>query len=227
MSERMAAAARRLEDPQDPQTTMETAVQLALSEVEGCDAAALSIVHRRRAIDTPAATHEMARAGDQLQYDTGEGPCLDAVWEERVVHSNDLARDARWPTWGPRVTEETDARSTLCFQLFTDQDRVGALNLYSRDRDGFSPTDRDEGLALAAHISIAVRAAQQISSLVAGLDHRTTIGQAQGIVMERFDLDAAGAFALLARLSQDHNVKLREVADELVRSRNLPRSPSR
>lgn len=226
MPERMAAAARRLEYPQAPQETMETAVQLALSEIDGCDAAALSIVHRRRAIDTPAVTHEMARVGDRLQYDLGEGPCLDAVWEERVVHSKDLACDARWPTWGPRVTEEADARSILCFQLFTDQERVGALNLYSRDRDGFTPTDRDEGLALAAHIAVAVRAAQQISSMAAGLDHRTTIGQAQGIVMERFDLDASRAFALLARLSQDSNVKLRDVADELVRSRSLPTSPS-
>jgi hypothetical protein len=76
---------------------MQIAVELAVSNVEGCEAAGVSIVHARRQIDTPAATDEMAVTGDRLQYELQEGPCLDAVWEEETVYSPSLAYDSRWP----------------------------------------------------------------------------------------------------------------------------------
>lgn len=224
LTERMVAAARELERPHDPQETKETAVKLSVSEISGCDAAALSLIHRHQRIDTTAATDEMARTSDQLQYEIGEGPCLDAIWEASTVHSPDLAADERWLSWGPRVAQETTSRSVLCFRLFTHEGTLGALNLYSSRVHGFDATDRDEGLALAAHIALAVSAAHRISSLGAGLDSRTLIGQAQGIVMERFDVDAPRAFALLSRLSQDGNVKLRALAGEVVETRQLPRA---
>ena len=222
LSERIARIARKLQDAHDPLETMQTAVDLAAAEVDGCDGAALSIVHRRRRVDTPAATSETARMADQLQYELGEGPCLDAVWEERLVHSSDLATDPRWPTWGPKVAAETGARSIMCFQLFTEADTVGALNLYSERRGSFDAEDRDSGVALAAHVAVAVRAAQQVQSMSEGLESRTVIGQAQGILMERFEMDEEHAFALLSRLSQDTNTRLRSLADEIVRTRQVP-----
>jgi GAF domain-containing protein len=167
----------------------------------------------------------MVVVGDRLQFELGEGPCLDAVWEEESVYVPDLLTDPRWPTWGPRVTQKTGARSILSFRLFTVQDTLGALNLYSTRTDGFTADDRTEGLALAAHIAIALAAAQRIDQLGAALDSRTVIAQACGIVMERYDIDAVRAFALLTRLSSTQNVKLRDIASEVVLTRVLPSQP--
>jgi GAF domain-containing protein len=222
LSERMAAAARELEGQLDPDATMKIAVELAVSNIGGCEAAGVSIVHARRRIDTPAATDDMAVTGDRLQYELQEGPCLDAVWEQDTIYSPSLAYDQRWPRWGPRVVAETGAQSVLSFQLFTHEDTLGALNLYSRVKDGFSEEDRQDGLALAAHIAIAVAAAQQISHLTKAMDTRSVIGQALGILMERFDLDAPRAFAVLTRIAQTEQQKLQLVAAELVETRRIP-----
>lgn len=224
ISERMAAAARELQDQFDPQATMESAVALAARNVEGCDAAGVAIVHAKRRVDTPAGD-DMAVTCDQLQYEVGQGPCLDAIWEDETVYSPDLATDSRWPRWGPRVTEETGLRSIFSIRLFTLKDTIGALNLYSTTGDGFDAEDKVEGIALGAHVAMAVAAARSIGELEAALDSRTVIGQACGIVMERFTIDAARAFALLTRISSTHNVKLRDVAAEIIATRQLPVPP--
>ena len=215
-SVRMAAVARELEHQSDPQQTLETAVRIAVSDIAGADSAGVSIGHRKGHVETPAAVGSMARRGDELQYETGEGPCLDAIWEEPTTYCADLTSDSRWPAWGPRVVEETGAHSILSFRLFTHENIIGALNLYSGDVDGFDEADRDEGSALAAHVAVALAAAQEISSLGHAIDSRTLIGQAVGIVMERFSMKGPEAFALLSRLSQTSNVKLRLVAADVV-----------
>jgi transcriptional regulator with GAF, ATPase, and Fis domain len=226
LSERMAEVARQLQDHQsDPEATFDLATKLVHSNVDGCDSAGLSFVHARQRVDTVAATDHMAFDADQLQYELGEGPCLDSIWEEEMVHSPDLAHDQRWPNWGPRVVQETEAESILCFRLFTHQDTMGALNLYSRTRDAFDRDAQDEGRAIAAHVAIAVAASQEVQHLSKGLHSHTIIGQATGILMERFDLDATVAFSVLVRLSQDNNVKLHEVAAETVATRASYESP--
>src|SRR5689334_13439236 len=107
MSERMAAAARELQDQHDPASTMKIAVALLVQNVEGCEAAGVSLVHGRRRIDTPAASDDLVVIGNQLQSEVGEGPCLDAIWEHETVYVPDLATDSRWPRWGPRLVEAT------------------------------------------------------------------------------------------------------------------------
>ena len=223
LSERMAEAARELQEHQDdPDATMELATQLAKQNIGHCDAAGLSMVRRGRTIETRAATDDLVLRADRLQHDIGEGPCLDSIWLAQTVYSPRLAEDPRWPTWGPRVAMETDAQSVLAFQLFTHEDTLGALNLYSRTEDAFKDDDREEGLAIAAHIAIAVAAAQKVEHMTRARDVRTIIGQASGILMERYDLDEARAFEVLARLSSHGNIKVRDVAAELVRTRQLP-----
>jgi GAF domain-containing protein len=222
MSERMAAAARELQDQHDPESTMKIAVALLVQNVEGCEAAGVSLVHGKRRIDTPAASDDLVVIGNQLQSEVGEGPCLDAIWEHETVYVPDLATDSRWPRWGPRLVDATGMRSVLSFRLFTTQDTLGALSMYASRTDGFSASDMTEGLALAAHIAIAVAAAQRIEQLEAALDSRTVIAQACGMLMERFDMDAVRAFALLTRLSSSQNVKVRDVAARLVLTRRIP-----
>lgn len=212
----MAEAARDLQAQDDPDATYTTAAALAVLNVPGCDQAGLTLVHARRRVESKGASHEGAVAADRLQNELGEGPCLDAVWEQPVVHSPDLAHDPRWPTWGPNVVEAAGLNSILSFRLFTHEGTLGALNMYATRHDGFDDADRSEGLTIAAHVAIAVAAAQKINHLGVALDSRTLTGQASGILMERFGIDADVAFAVLTRIATAEERKLRDLAQELV-----------
>jgi GAF domain-containing protein len=214
-----------MQDEGDVRATLDRAVHLAVANVDRCDSASISVVRARRSVDTRASTSQLALDGDRLQYETGEGPCLDAIWEHRTVHSPDLGADPRWPTWGPRVVAETGATSILAFRLFTSSDTLGALNLYSRT--GFDDADEDTGVALAAHVAIALSAAEETEHLTTALDTRTVIGQATGILMERLGVDAGVGFSVLARLSQETNTKLHDIAASIVSTREIPTVPRR
>ncbi|WP_426245389.1 GAF and ANTAR domain-containing protein [Nocardioides sp. LHG3406-4] len=220
--ERMSAAARELQDQHDPLATVKSAVELLVQNVKGCDSASISLVYGKRRVETPAASDDLAAMGDRLQADLHEGPALDTLWDEDSVYVPNLAADDRWPNWGPQLSEATGARSVLTFRLFTIKDVIGALSMYSTHADAFGAEDKAEGLALAAHIAIAVLAAQRIDQYETALDSRTLIAQACGLVMERYDVDAVRAFALLTRISSTQNMKMRQVAVELINTRRLP-----
>jgi transcriptional regulator with GAF, ATPase, and Fis domain len=223
LPELMADAARELQSSMmKTDDLMDTATRLAVQDIDACDAAALLIVRGTGVIESLAATGNDAKRVDDIEVELKEGPCWDAIKETQTVYIPDLTDAPRWPTWAPRVVEETGFKSVLAFQLFTDEDNVGALNLFSRTTDGFDREDQDYGLALAAHISVAVRAAQQIETLSEAIDTRGTIARAQGILMERFDLEEPAAFAVLVRLSSHLNRKLRDIAAEIVKTRRLP-----
>jgi hypothetical protein len=222
LSRQVADAARELQDSGDPSTTMERAVRLAVQLVPGAYEAGITLARRGKGVETPAATDALVEKVEGWQYELDEGPCLDAIGKQEVVRSRDVGADERWPSWGPKVARETGFRSMLCFRLFTHEDLVGGLNLYSYDVDGFNEADLDEGLAFAAQTAVAIAAAREIAQLRLAVDGRTVIGQAQGILMERFELDATQSFAVLARVSQARNVKVRQIAEELVITRHLP-----
>lgn len=222
LNDQLAAAARSLQAQAGTVRTLERSVALATEMLHGCDHAGVSVVNRNREIDTPAATDAMVRRADQLQYDTGEGPCLDAIWHQETVQSADLAGEDRWPRWAPEVVTELKVASMLCFQLYTTGDSLGALNLYSNTANGFDDDDVIAGTFLAAHIAVALAESQNAEGLQTAGTSRTIIGQAQGILMERFRLDAGHAFAVLRRVSQESNTKLYRVATELIATRETP-----
>ncbi|RYC14864.1 GAF and ANTAR domain-containing protein [Nocardioides zhouii] len=220
LSERIGEAARHLQEShEDIEATLQSAVEVTLASIEGCDAVGLSMVLKRRQIETVAATDTMVRIADQLQYELEEGPCLGVLWERAVMRSGDLEHDERWPSWGPRVVKETEARSIMSFALFTNADHLVALNLYSRSADAFDDLALAEGMSIAAQISIAVSAAQKWDVMSQGLVSRTVIGQATGILMERYDLDPVKAFSVMTRMSNDGNIKLRILAAQIVANR--------
>lgn len=211
----LAAAAREMAAEGSTGDTLESAVRLACELVDGCDAAGISIIHKDR-IETPYATDEVLRLIDEEQFALNEGPCLDALHDQETVNSNDLATDPRWPVWGPKMVDQAGVHSALCVRLFTSGDSLGALNLYSRTTHGFTSIDIDHCVALAAQIALAFQGSEDQRNFDAGLANRTMIGQSVGIVMERYSLDPHTAFRVLARLSSQHNVKLVEIARELV-----------
>jgi len=226
LNAQLAAAARSFEAETDKKDLLARGVAIATEIFAGCDYAGVSIVHSKGAIDTPAATNEAVRQLDELQFSLKEGPCFDAIWTGDTVHSPDLADDRRWKTWGPRAVADMGVASMLSYRLFTSDETVGALNLYSRSRDAFDSDDINNGFYLAAHLAVAIAGAETTEQLNAAIVNRTAIGQAEGILMERFSLQPAQAFAVLTRISQHSNVRLHLVASELVRTRKLPETPA-
>jgi GAF domain-containing protein len=225
--DQFAAIARSLRNEPDELQTLEKALEAAVEVVSGCDAAGITLVQRRhRTVETPAATDDLARRSDQLQLEVGEGPCLSVLDREDIIYCTDLMAERRWPLWAPRVADELGVLSMICFQLFTTQQSIGALNLYSFHVDAFDARDQAVGLALAAHIAVAVAASRDIDSHDRAIAHRTVIGQAEGLLMERYGLSPEQAFTFLKRVSQDSNTKLTDVAATLVRTRKTPGSPA-
>jgi transcriptional regulator with GAF, ATPase, and Fis domain len=222
LNDQLAEAARAFQAESGKQDLLARAVAIAPEIIDGCDYAGVSVVHRKGVIDTPAATNEAVRLLDELQFTLKEGPCFDAIWTGDTVLSTDLANDPRWPQWGPKVVAELGVASMLSYRLFTTTETLGALNLYSRRLDAFDAFDINSGLYLAAHLAVAFAEARTAEHLNTAIINRTAIGQAEGILMERFDLVPAQAFAVLTRISQQRNVRLHLVAAELVKTRELP-----
>lgn len=221
LTRQLADAARSMEGWSSTQQTLDSVVSLATEIVRGCDLVGISVVHRDR-IDTPAGSDESLNRIDELQYVLREGPCFDALRHHATVHSGHLATDARWPRWGPLVAREAGVVSVVSYRLYTTDETLGAMNLYSLEPDAFDSDDIYNGQALAAHVAVALATAQNVENLEMAITTRTVIGRAEGILMERFDITPAQAFAVLRRVSQDRNVKLNRVAEELVVTRRTP-----
>ena len=221
--ERLASIARDLLNEPDVEHTVQRVVDLAAANLGGVIYASVSLVRQRRWVETPASSDDRALHADQLQYEVGEGPCLDAIWEQETFQIDDMTTEERYPTYSRRVAEQTGIRSSLSFQLFTDEDSLGALNLYSPQPRAFDEAARAEGFVFAAQAAVALRTAQHEEQLRAGMASRNLIGQAQGILMERFKVTPNQAFAILARISQETNSRLRDVARYLVDTREFPR----
>jgi GAF domain-containing protein len=216
--ERFSDLARDMSESNTLASTLQVAVEGAIVLVDHAQSACISMVHNRRRIDTPAATDEMCRRGDELQYELGEGPCLQSIHQQETVKSGDLLKEERWPAWSARIAEETGTRSMLCLQLFVTESTLGALNLYSPNVDAFDGDDEATALALAAHVAVALTAAKEFESLESAVASRTVIGQAEGMLMQRYNLTPERAFAVLARHSQASNRRLRDVAEEIVKN---------
>jgi GAF domain-containing protein len=217
----LAAAAREMQRERGSQDTMDVAVKLCPQIIDDCHLAGVSVV-RRDGVETVSATDPLLAKTEQLQFTYGEGPCYDALTEHELVHSKNLAIDQRWPNWGPRVATELGLHSSLSFRLFASADTLGSMNLYSQKAEAFTTDDSHEGVALAAHVAVALANSQHVENMDIALQGRTIIGQAEGILMERFSLTSTQAFRVLTRLSQTNNLKLRVIADQIVDTRVLP-----
>ena len=218
----LSAVARSLQNETGAQRTLEMAVVAATTIIKGCDLAGVSIADPT-GVHTRAASDEEVFKMHALQHELAEGPAVDALRDHETVYSPDLGSDERWPRWGPRI-HEIGVRSVLSYRLFTTRDTLGALDLFSRTDHAFDQDAIDNALALAAHVAVAVAAELNDEHLHVAVTTRTVIGQAQGILMERFDLCADRAFEVLVRVSSQQNIKLHRVASQLVATRTVPGS---
>ena len=222
-AEVFAEVARSLLAQEDVQQTLQKIVDLAVDTVEGCDHAGITFLKGRQ-FSTPAASSDVPHKVDAIQYETNEGPCLDAIRDHEVFRTGDLAREPRWPRFSTRAQRETGVTSMVCFRLFVEGDTLGALNLYSKAADAFDDDDVTVGSVFAAHAAVALSAALHDEQLEEALLSRDLIGQAKGILMAREHVSADEAFEMLRRASQRVNVKLREIARQITEAAQEPGS---
>jgi len=212
--------ALELHDEPTAEGTIERIAEFARTATS-CDDAGIMLVRGRNEIETAAATSSRVAESHNLQIIFDEGPCLDAIEGGPLFLANDVAADLRWPAWGPAVAE-LGMRSALSLRLETRARRYGSLNLYSEHTDAFDDDDVAVASIFVTHASVALASAHNEEGLQVAIDARKLIGQAQGIIMERYDLDSARAFDFLRRQSQHNNIKLRDVASWVVEHRTSP-----
>ena len=217
----LADFARDVQRQPEADGVLRTVVDAALRIVPGTQEGSVSPVIGRRKVLAQAASGRLPLDVDALQEEVGQGPCMETAFEQHTVLAPDLAADLRWPRFSARAAV-LGARSMLSFQLYVEDDNLGALNLYSREVGAFDERSVAVGELFAAHAAVAYSAAQRQSALERALVSRQLVGQAQGILMERARLTADQAFAALTKASQDRNVKVAEVARRLVESGELP-----
>jgi GAF domain-containing protein len=180
----------------------------------------IMMVKARGKVETPAGTSDNITKAHALQAELDEGPCLEVIrGDEATCVTQNAATDPRWPVWGPRVAG-LGYRSVVSVRLETNERKYGSLNAYSVGTNAFSQQDVEVMEILAAHASVAIAASQSLHDLNLALDSRTTIGQAQGILMAVYDLDIEGAFQYLRRLSQDSNIRLVDICKEVIAQRH-------
>lgn len=210
----LADMALELEHDGNLETMLDRVSQYA-RHVLNADDAGILLMRSRRDVETPAATTSRVDEAHQLQVQLDEGPCRDAVDGKATYVSNDLKNDERWPKWGPTAAD-IGIRSTIGVRLASRGRGYGSLNIYADRTDAFTPADVDIAEMLAAHATAALAMAQKIEGLSTALESRTVIGQAQGIIMQKFDIDAEAAFRFLKRISQHENRRLFTVAEAIV-----------
>ncbi|MCW2786856.1 MAG: hypothetical protein JWP74_3373, partial [Marmoricola sp.] len=172
----------------DVRETAEGVVALACDTLD-CGYAGMTVFKAGGSFETLAPTHPIVLQADLLQYELGEGPCVQAAWEDDTFVSNDLASDPRWATWGPKAAA-LGFGSLLAARLAIGGRTIGALNLYSTQTREYSDDDRATAMIFASHAAATIMSVRERENLREAVEGRTVIGQAQGILMERFDLDA-------------------------------------
>jgi GAF domain-containing protein len=216
---RMAELARVVASPKSLDDVLAGVTHTAKELIPGVDTAGILLIAKGGAFESLATVSEVPKKLDALQMEFDEGPCRQAALEDVVIRTDDFREETRWPKYSPACVE-VGVLSGLSFKLYTADRTAGALNLF-----GFQPRVWDTeaetiGSVLAAHAAAAVLASRENQHLQSALSSRDRIGQAKGIIMERFKVDDVQAFEMLKQLSQESNTRLVEIARRVIDSRD-------
>jgi transcriptional regulator with GAF, ATPase, and Fis domain len=222
LAEQLTVLARDMQRFSSSQEVLDHIVVSVVQMVPGAEDATITVAEQRRTARSAAASSDRARLFDELQSQTKQGPCLDALFDQETVRVADLATDERWPALSARVGE-LGARSMVCFQLFVTGTTLGSLDVLATQPAAFDEESERVGLLISSHAAVALAGAQELEGVHSALSNRDVIGQAKGILMERFKITADEAFALLVTASQQTNRKVHTVAAELAMTGALKR----
>src|SRR3712207_5560630 len=160
-------------------------------------------------------TSRLVRDLDTLQYKLGEGPCVATLRDQHMIVAEELQDDTRWPRYVPRATE-AGVRAQLGVQLYTSEETLGGLNFYSTTTSTIHPDAPGSAELFATHAALALDHARHTDQASEAMPTRQLIGQAVGILMERFEITEDRAMLLLVRVATTGQLKLRDVAREVV-----------
>ena len=214
-----AALSRHVHASEDFDGSLARITSTAEQAIGGCEAASISLLSR----DGPrtyGASDALADDGDQIQYEEGEGPCMDAAMEEQWIYTPDLAVDPRWPRSAARLSLQLGVHSMFSVRLTLDaspNDTLGGLNLYATTPDAFSEQDQMLAILLASLGRVVVDASQQQANLRRAIESRQVIGEAIGILRAQTKVSSDQAFAMLTQASMRTNIKLRDLAEQIAR----------
>jgi GAF domain-containing protein len=216
LAESMAEAAKIINAPRSTDERLGAIVEAAPNTVPGFDQVSISLSSHDGAVYTRSASSDLVWKLDLNQYEAKEGPCFEALMRLAVVTVPSIRHEQRWPAYIPRA-HEAGVTAQLGVPLGGDGAKIrGSLNLYSTTGEGIHPEAVGIASMFATHATLALGWARTEEQLNEALATRKCIGQAIGIVMERYQINEEKAFGFLARVSSTSNIKLRDVADELI-----------
>jgi GAF domain-containing protein len=199
--------------------------RIAAQGIPGAEGTSITLIRNDEPF-TAAHYGDMALAADELQYQHGYGPCIDAGRGGVLLRVDDMATEQRWPEYVAHVREATPVRSSLSVPLPYQGSSIGALNNYSSETSAFAtPESLRAGLEVAEALAIAVANAdahwqlgEQARNMGLAMQSRAVIEQAKGVLMAQRHVDADQAFEILREASQRYNRKLRDIATGIVES---------
>jgi GAF domain-containing protein len=214
----MAELARAVAVPRTAEEIFSEVTGAAVELIAGVDTAGILLITKGGKFESHAGTTELPHELDELQHTLQEGPCMEAALGDIIVSTEDFREETRWPAYSSAVVK-LGVLSGLSFRLYTHERAAGALNLF-----GFAPTQwntdqQTTGTVLAAHAAAAIMSNRQDAQLQSALLSRDRIGQAKGIIMERYGVDDVAAFEMLRRLSQESNTPLVDIAQRVIDTR--------
>lgn len=215
----LTEAAKLMHAPTTLEETLDAIVRATLQTVPGFDHVGISLTHNGGRIETKSGTDRLVWELDAIQYGLGEGPCYDAIRGGGVTVVEHARDEQRWPRYMPQAAQR-GLRAQLAIGLYRDDETVGGLNLYSTESDTVDADAVHVAELFASHAAIALGRSRYESQLSEAMATRKVIGQAVGLVMERYQIDEQRAFQFLIRASQSGNVKLNAIARELVDTTN-------
>jgi GAF domain-containing protein len=218
LAQRMAELARAVAAPRSVDDVLSDVTTTAKELIPGTDTAGVLLIAGGGKFESLAATDDLPHRLDEVQMKYKEGPCVQAAIDELIVRTDDFREEQRWPRYSAAMVE-LGVLSGLSFKLYTSDRTAGALNLFSLKPNAFDAEAETIGAVLAAHAAAAILASRQGQQLESALSTRDRIGQAKGIIMERFGVDDVRAFDMLRRLSQDSNTKLIDIAQRVIDTR--------
>ena len=220
----LIGAAQAALNPHDMAGTL-LAVTRSVVELGVADMVGITERTRSEEFRTTAPTEDAVVQADHLQYRLNQGPCIQAIHDDAVLASNHVAADPRWSLWGPQAESSLGIRAVISAHLYTDKGSIGALNMYNREIQDYTSDDLEMARVFGSYMSVLLAQYRNEQHLWTAVDARHRIGLAQGILMHKYGIDEGTAFGLLRRLSQDQNVKLHLIADQVIRTRTVPNTP--
>ncbi len=215
----MAELARAVAVPRTAEEIFAEVTSAAVELIPGVDTAGILLVTKGKNFESHAGTSELPHQLDELQHMFQEGPCMEAALDDVVVTTDDFRTETRWAAYSAAAAK-LGVLSGMSFRLYTTDRTAGALNLFGFEPRQWDAESRTAGTVLAAQAAAAIVAQRQGEQLQSALASRDRIGQAKGIIMERYGVDDSRAFNMLRRLSQDGNVPLVDIAQRVIDTRS-------